>query len=275
MVSSFFDEGESMNYLYDFGRVLFSTSRDVLPIIILITCYQLFVLRQPIPHLRRLVVGGVYVVVGLALFLLGLEKALFPLGKIMATQLSDPVFIYGDNGPAGFVDWKMYGWVYLFAAMIGFATTIAEPSLIAVAFKANEVSAGTISQWGLRISVAVGVAFGISLGTFRIVTGTPLYIYILIGYMIVIIQTLFAPKDIIPLAYDSGGVTTSTVTVPLVAALGLGLSSSVPGRDPALDGFGLIAFASLFPIIAVMTYAQVSLWLSKRKKKNMEKKHAL
>ncbi len=134
------------------------------------------------------------------------------------------------------------------------------------------MSAGTISQWGLRITVAIGVAFGISLGTFRIVTGTPLYLFILVGYMIVIAQTIFAPKSIIALAYDSGGVTTSTVTVPLVAALGLGLSATVPGRNPALDGFGLIAFASLFPIIAVMGYAQLMHWTTQRKIKSMEKK---
>ena len=158
---------------------------------------------------------------------------------------------------------------------MGFATTIAEPSLIAIAFKANEVSAGTIKQWDLRIIVAIGVAFGISLGTFRIVTGTPLYLYIFAGYMIVIVQTMFAPKNIIALAYDSGGVTTSTVTVPLVAALGLGLSATVPGRNPALDGFGLIAFASLFPIITVMGYAQLMHWSTQRKKKYMEKKNAL
>ncbi|MCP3898634.1 MAG: DUF1538 domain-containing protein, partial [Desulfobacteraceae bacterium] len=158
---------------------------------------------------------------------------------------------------------------------IGFATTIAEPSLIAVAYKANEVSAGTISQWGLRITVALGVAFGISLGTFRIITGTPLYMYIFVGYMIVIVQTIFAPKNIIPLAYDSGGVTTSTVTVPLVAALGLGLASSVPGRNPALDGFGLIAFASLCPIITVMGYAQLMHLFIKYKTKLMEKSNAL
>jgi len=193
----------------------------------------------------------------------------------MASQLSDPALIYGTDQIVTQADWKAYGWVYLFAAMIGFATTIAEPSLIAVAFKANEVSAGTIKQWGLRITVAIGVAFGISLGTFRIVTGTPLYLYILVGYIIVIIQTMFAPKNIIALAYDSGGVTTSTVTVPLVAALGLGLSATVPGRNPALDGFGLIAFASLFPIISVMGYAQLMQWSTQRKIKYMEKKNAL
>lgn len=263
-----------VEFLYDFSKVLLATGRDVLPIILLIVGFQLLVLRQPVPHLRRLIVGGIYVVIGLALFLAGLEKALFPLGKIMAAQLSDPAFIYGAGEVAAIADWQAYGWVYLFAAMIGFATTIAEPSLIAVAYKANEVSAGTISQWGLRITVALGVAFGISLGTFRIVTGTPLYLYILIGYMIVIVQTVFAPKSIIALAYDSGGVTTSTVTVPLVAALGLGLSATVPGRNPALDGFGLIAFASLFPIIAVMGYAQLMQWRAQRSTRKKEKRNA-
>ena len=264
-----------MAFVYDFSEILFATCRDVLPIILLIVGFQLLVLRQSIPNLRRLVIGGVYVVIGLALFLAGLEKALFPLGKIMAAQLSDPAFIYGADEIVTSGDWKAYGWVYLFAALIGFATTIAEPSLIAVAYKANEVSAGTIGQWGLRITVALGVAFGISLGTFRIVSGTPLYLYILIGYMIVIVQTFFAPKSIIPLAYDSGGVTTSTVTVPLVAALGIGLASTVPGRNPALDGFGLIAFASLFPIITVMGYAQLMHWRTKRSTKKMEKRNAL
>jgi Protein of unknown function (DUF1538) len=264
-----------VEFITDFSKILLATCRDVLPIILLITFFQLLVLRQRIPNLRRLLVGGVYVIIGLALFLAGLEKALFPLGKIMATQLSDPVFLYGSGNIVNEANWTAYGWVYLFAAMIGFATTIAEPSLIAVAYKAGEVSAGTISQWGLRITVAFGVAFGISLGTFRIVTGTPLYLYILVGYVIVIIQTLFAPKNIIALAYDSGGVTTSTVTVPLVTALGLGLASTVPGRNPALDGFGLIAFASLFPIITVMGYAQLTDWRMKRNKKHMEKQDAL
>jgi hypothetical protein len=256
-----------MEFIKDFSGILLATCRDVLPIIILIGVFQLLVLRQKIPNLPRLLIGGVYVVLGLALFLAGLEKALFPLGKIMATQLSDPTFIYGTDAIITHTDWKAYGWVYLFAAMIGFATTIAEPSLIAVAYKANEVSAGTISTWGLRITVAIGVAFGISLGTFRIVTGTPLYLYILAGYLVVITQTFFAPKTIIALAYDSGGVTTSTVTVPLVAALGLGLAGTIPGRNPALDGFGLIAFASLFPIIAVMGYAQLMEWKIQRSKK--------
>ena len=243
------------DFLMDFVWVLLYTLRDISPILLLVIFFQLVVLKQPIPHLKRVIQGGIYVVLGLALFLVGLEKALFPVGKIMATQLSDPEFVGKSGNELSF--WWSYYWIYIFAAMIGFATTIAEPSLIAVALKASEVSAGTINQWGLRITVAIGVAFALALGTFRIVTGTPLFIYIIAGYIVVIIQTIFAPRKLIALAYDSGGVTTSTVTVPIVAALGLGLSSTVPGRNPALDGFGLIAFASLFPIITVLGYAQV------------------
>lgn len=254
-----------MQFIIEFSGAFWATCRDVLPILGLLVGFQLFVLRQPVPHPKRMIAGGVYVVVGLTLFLLGLDKALFPLGKMMATQLTEPEFLLGGADAAS--NWTAYGWIYLFAALIGFATTIAEPSLLAVAIKAKEVSGGGISQWGLRITVAIGVAFGIALGAFRIVTGSPLYLYILVGYVIVIIQTIFAPKMIVALAYDSGGVTTSTVTVPLVAALGLGLSEAVPGRNPALDGFGLIAFASLFPIISVMAYAQMTEWVTARKKK--------
>jgi len=158
------------------------------------------------------------------------------------------------------VRWQDHVWVYLFAAAVGFATTIAEPALIAVAIKAESVSGGAISVWGLRIAVAVGVSLGIALGAYRIITGTLLHYYIIGGYVVVLVQTVFAPRSIIALAYDSGGVTTSTVTVPLVAALGLGLASSVPGRSPMIDGFGLIAFASLFPIMTVMGYAQIGQW---------------
>jgi hypothetical protein len=232
--------------------------------------FQLLVLRQPVPHLRSVAVGFVYVVTGLALFLVGLEKALFPLGKLMATQLAAPLFVFGTDSVPNNPAWWAYGWIYLFAALIGFATTIAEPSLIAVAYKASEISRGSVSQLGLRIAVAIGVALGIALGTFRIVTGTPLFIYIVVGYLIVIVQTFFASRTIIPLAYDSGGVTTSTVTVPLVSALGLGLSATIPGRNPALDGFGLIAFASLFPIMSVMGYAQLTAWWTARR---MRKAH--
>ncbi len=245
-------------------NVFLGTIRDVAPIAVILAFFQLAVLRQRIPHLKQVLVGFVYVLVGLALFLIGLEKALFPLGETMAQQLTDPVFVYGEAaaqkaglGPEG-IEWARYYWVYIFAAAIGFSTTIAEPSLIAVALKADEASGGAVKAYALRIAVAVGVAASIALGAFRIVTGTPLHVYMMAGYLIVIIQTMFAPKEIIPLAYDSGGVTTSTVTVPLVTALGLGLASTVPGRSPLLDGFGLIALASLFPMITVMGYAQGS-----------------
>jgi hypothetical protein len=174
---------------------------------------------------------------------------------MMAKQLSDQSFIAlhysGDT-----TDWQAYYWVYIFAGLIGFSTTIAEPSLYAVAIKANEVSGGTISTITLRVVVAIGVALALVVGTYRIVVGDSLVYYILAGYVIVVIQTIFVKKDLVALAYDSGGVTTSTVTVPIVAALGIGLATVVPGRNPAIDGFGLIAFASVFPIITVLGYAQ-------------------
>jgi len=248
-----------MDFLITLGNGLLSTLKDVVPIAVIIFGFQLFVIRRPIPNLKKVLFGFFYVLIGLVLFLQGLEQALFPIGKLMAAQLTDPAFIYaGLSQIPDVIHWGDYMWVYIFAAAIGFSTTIAEPSLLAVAIKAEEVSGGAISVWGLRIAVAIGVAVGISLGTFRIITGTPLHYYIMTGYVIVIIQTFYAPKLIIALAYDSGGVTTSTVTVPLVAALGLGLASTVPGRSPLLDGFGLIAFASLFPIMSVMAYAQLS-----------------
>ena len=189
----------------------------------------------------------------------------------MAAQLTAPEFINGSSvGELVSVNWMDYLWVYLFAAAIGFATTVAEPALLAVAIKANQVSGGTITVRGLRYAVAIGVAVGVALGGFRIVTGTPLHWYIISGYIVGIVQTTFSPKSIIPLAYDSGGVTTSTVTVPLVAALGLGLAETIPGRSPILDGFGLIAFASLFPIMAVMAYAQLVEWKARRLKRHNE-----
>lgn len=252
-----------MEALQLFLDTLLSTLRDVLPIAGIIFGFQLLVIRRPVANLKKVLIGFGYVLLGLTLFLIGLEEALFPLGKLMAEQLTDPAFILGE-GVSRALLWDDYVWVYLFAFAIGFATTLAEPALIAVAIKAQNVSAGAISVWGLRTAVAIGVAIGIALGTYRIVTGTPLHYYIIVGYIVVIIQTLYAPKLIIALAYDSGGVTTSTVTVPLVTALGLGLASTVPGRSPLLDGFGLIAFASLFPIMSVMGYAQLSDWRARR-----------
>jgi hypothetical protein len=247
-----------------FASIL-ATVRDVLPIAAIVIGFQVVGLRQPVRNAPRVALGFVYVLVGLGLFLFGLEKALFPLGRVMAEQFTHPDFLVPEAGGLTVaIDWSEYYWVYIFAFAIGFATTIAEPSLIAVAMKAQEVSAGAIQTWGLRVAVAIGVAVGISLGAFRIVAGHPIHYYIIAGYVVVVIQTAFAPRSIIPLAYDSGGVTTSTVTVPLVAALGLGLAESVPGRNALIDGFGLIAFASLFPIMSVMAYAQLAQWRQKR-----------
>ncbi|WP_366929634.1 DUF1538 domain-containing protein [uncultured Thiodictyon sp.] len=247
------------------GQMLLDTAGNVLPIIGVLVGFQVLVLRRPIPQVGRVVFGFVLVVVGLAFFMEGLERALFPLGDMMASQLTAPAFLgLAPTDTAALQDWRSYGWVYCFAFTIGFTTTVAEPALIAVALKANQVAGGSIGTWGLRITVAIGVAVGVSLGSFRIITGTPLHYYIIPGYCLVLIQTWFAPRAIVALAYDSGGVTTSTVTVPLVTALGLGLSSQIPGRNPVFDGFGLIAFASLFPIMTVMGYAQLTEWYTRR-----------
>ncbi|MDD2723805.1 MAG: DUF1538 domain-containing protein [Methylovulum sp.] len=250
-------------WLVHFAEVLLQTCRDILPIAAIILVFQFLVIRKPLANPRKIAAGFVLVLVGIAFFLEGLNMALFPLGTLMASQLTAPEFL-GIPATAPRT-WLAYGWVYVFAASLGLTTALAEPTLLAVAKKVENVSGGTIRAWGLRIAVALGVAFGLALGTFRIVTGADLYFYIVAGYGVVALQTLFAPKVILALAYDMGGVTTSTVTVPLVAALGLGLAAAVPGRNPVLDGFGLIAFASLFPIIAVLAYVQLAHWLSKRK----------
>jgi Protein of unknown function (DUF1538) len=249
-----------MTYVEMFAETLGATMTDILPIAVIIIFFQAAVLRRRLANVVQLIWGFCFVVFGLTLFLMGLELALFPLGEEMANQLIASASENQVN------PWYAYYWTYLFAFAIGLSTTIAEPALIAVAMKADEVSGGTIQSWWLRMAVAVGVGIGVALGTFRIIVGVPLPYFILAGYAVVVVQTWFAPKPIIPLAYDSGGVTTSTVTVPLVAALGLGLASRVPGRDPMVDGFGLIAFASLFPMMTVMGYAQLATWFQAKKK---------
>lgn len=253
-----------MAWLREFTLTLLGTCIDVLPIAAVILGFQLLVIRRPLAHPKKIAIGFAYVLLGIAFFLQGLDMALFPLGKMMASQLTTPQFL-GIEPVAGQIDWRDYAWIYLFAASLGFTTAFAEPSLLAVALKAEQISGDTIGALGLRLAVSTGVAIGIALGTFRIVTGIEQYYFIAPGYILILIQTLFAPKVIIGLAYDSGGVSTSTVTVPLVAALGLGLAQAVPGRNPLLDGFGLIAFACMFPIITVLGYAQIAQWLNKDK----------
>jgi hypothetical protein len=192
-----------VNELIHFGHTALGLLKDVLPIAGILIGFQIVVLRRPIRNPARVGIGLVMVLLGLALFLEGLELALFPLGRVMAEQLTTPAFLFGEGTEViREFSWSDYLWVYVFAAAIGFATTVAEPALIAVSIKANQVSGGTITVNGLRFAVAVGVAFGVALGAFRIVTGTPLQWYIITGYVIVIIQTAMAPRAIIPLAYD-------------------------------------------------------------------------
>lgn len=181
----------------------------------------------------------------------------------MASQLTHHAFL-PSLAEGAQRHWSDYYWVYIFAFTIGASTTIAEPSLIAVSIKAGEISGGTIDPLMLRIAVALGMAFGITLGTWRIVMGWPLQWFVFAAYLLVIVQTLRSPRSIVPLAFDSGGVTTSTITVPIIAALGLGLATEIPGRSPVMDGFGMIALACLFPIITVMGYAQIAQWRSTR-----------
>lgn len=237
---------------------LLSTAGKVLPIVAFLFGFQALIIRRPLAKLRQLLAGLIFVVLGLGLFLTGLEQALFPLGRLMAEQLTHPSVLFGGGDGLTMPTWDSYLWVYVFAVTIGFGTTIAEPALLAVALKANDVSGGAIGVLSLRVAVATGVAIGVGLGCFRIITGLPLHSFIIAGYVLVMIQTIWAPRLMIPLAYDSGGVTTSTVTVPLITALGLGLAEAVPGRNALLDGFGLVAFASLFPIVTVLAYAQLS-----------------
>jgi len=225
--------------------------RDVLPIIITILFFQYLVLRRGLTNPRKILFGFALVVLGLYAFVVGLKLSLFPIGTSMARQLMSM---------EGFV------FVYLFAFMIGFATTMAEPALIAIGHQAEQAAAGTINGNAIRIIVAIGVAVGITLGVHRIISGDSIHHYIIGGYILVIILTALAPRYIIPLAYDLGGVTTSEVTVPLVTALGIGLASSIEGRNVLIDGFGLIAFASIFPIVTVMSYAIVVEMLAKQRK---------
>jgi len=239
--------------LRSFWGYIRSSVRDLLPIILVIAFFQLVVLQQPIPNLGRILVGVGLVILGLTFFVRGLEQGLFPIGEAIAY---------------GFARKGSVPWLLAFGFALGFGTTVAEPALIAVAEEASEVAAqaGVIERdpealedyaLGLRLTVAVSVGFAIALGVFRIVKGWPIQYLIIGGYLGVVIMTALAPQEIIGIAYDSGGVTTSTVTVPLVTALGVGLASSISGRNPMVDGFGLIAFASLTPMIFVMGYGMM------------------
>jgi len=227
--------------------------RDLLPIVLVIIFFQFFVLQQPLPNIGQILLGVMFVVLGLTFFIHGLEQGLFPIGESMATAFARKGSLF---------------WLIVFAFALGFGTTVAEPALIAVAAEAAnvaangemiEATAAAKKQYanGLRYTVAFSVGLAIVVGVIRILKGWPVQWIIIGGYVVVVIMTMFAPKEIIGIAYDSGGVTTSTITVPLVTALGVGLASSIRGRNPMIDGFGLIAFASLTPMIFVMAYGMI------------------
>lgn len=224
-----------------------------MPIVLVIAFFQIVVLQEAPDHLFQIFIGLCFVVLGLTFFIFGLEQGLFPIGESMAHAFANKGSIF---------------WLLTFAFALGFGTTIAEPALIAVADEASqvvaeagliEVSEHAMERYadGLRITVALSVGFAITLGVLRILLNWSIQYIIMIGYVLVIVMTGFAPDEIIGIAYDSGGVTTSTITVPLVTALGIGLASAISGRNPMLDGFGLIAFASLFPIIFVLGYGMM------------------
>ena len=242
-----------MNQIRAFISTLLSSLRDLMPIILVVAFFQVVIIRQPIPDYTDLLVGTLMVILGLAFFIRGLEQALFPLGESVA-------YAFARKGNLA--------WLLIFAFALGFGTTIAEPALTAVSAEAAKIAAadGAIADdkkamasyaLGLRLTVALSVGFAILIGVFRILRGWPIQYLIISGYIGVVIMTAFAPQEIIGIAYDSGGVTTSTVTVPLVTALGVGLASSIKGRNLMVDGFGLIAFASLTPMIFVMAYGMV------------------
>jgi uncharacterized membrane protein (DUF2068 family) len=241
------------------GRALLGASRDLAPIITVIALFQVLVLHQPFPELLSILAGLGLVIVGLALFVVGLDAGLFPLGETLAEEFALKGSLF---------------WLMLFAFALGAGTTVAEPALIAVTREGAKAlaEAGLIDNisasidryaLGVRLTVALSVGVAIVLGVLRILRGWSLPVLIVGGYILVMIMTLFAPKEIIGLAYDSGGVTTSTVTVPLVTALGVGLARTIRGRDPLTDGFGLIALASLTPMIFVMLFGLIVNWVKR------------
>lgn len=246
-----------MDLAADLLRTLADTAMDVLPVAVFMLFFYRVVLKQKLANPARIFVGLGFVTVGLALLLLGVDRALFPAGRMMVEQLASATL--AQTTPAA-ADWSSYWLIYAFAFCISFAAAIAEPALLAIALKVNDLSGGAIKTWGLRLAAAIGVATGVALGCVQTVTGIPLHWCIGAGFAIIAVQSLTAPRAIVPLAYDSGGVSTTAVTVPIVTALGLGLAEFLPDRNPLLDGFGLIAFACLFPPISVLAYAQI-VWL--------------
>jgi hypothetical protein len=250
-----------MDLISDFLRTVGTTATDVLPVAVFMLFFYRVVLKQKLVNARQILVGLVFVTLGLALLLLGVDRALFPAGRMMVEQLAANSISHSAlTAP----HWSNYWSIYAFAFCISFAAAIAEPALLAIAVRVNEISGGAIKTWGLRTAAAVGVALGVALGCIQTVTGIPLHWCIGVGFTIIAIQTFTAPRGIVALAYDVGGVSTTAITVPIVTALGLGLAEFLPNRNVLLDGFGLIAFACLVPPISVLAYAQIASLLERR-----------
>lgn len=239
---------------------LADSAADVLPVGVFMIFFYCVVLRQRLAGALRLVIGLAFVATGLAMLILGVEKALLQAGRMMVEQLM-PADAYDA---ASVPHWPSFYLIYSFAFCIAFAAAIAEPALLAIAQRVNDISGGAISTWGLRLAAALGVALGAAFGCIQTVSGVSLHWCVAGVFMIIALQTFSAPRAILPLAYDSGGVSTTVVTVPLVAALGLGLTELMPTRNPLLDGFGLIALTCLFPVVTVLAYAQIVSLLERR-----------
>lgn len=244
-----------MDLIRELLDTLIVTAGDVLPVAIFMVVFHRFVMKEPLAGGKNIFVGLAFVTVGLAMLLLGVDKALFPAGRMMVEQLSPVADAHSGWSAPG---WTSYLPIYAFAFCIAFAAAIAEPALLAVALKVNDLSGGAIGTLGLRVAAALGIASGVTLGCIRIVTGIPLHWCAAGALTIIAVQTFFAPRAIVPLAYDTGGVSTTAVTVPVIAALGLGLAEIMPGRNPLFDGFGLIALACLFATISVLAFAQMA-----------------
>ncbi len=244
-----------MDLARDFLGTIAATAADVLPVAVFMLFFYRVVLKQKLLNRAEILVGLAFVTLGLTLLLLGVDRALFPAGRMMVDQLAAGSV---SDQTAAAPHWSNYWLIYAFAFCISFSAAIAEPALLAVAVKVNELSGGAIKTWGLRTAAAMGVGIGVSLGCIQTVTGIPLHWCIGAGFAVIAIQTLTAPQSIVALAYDVGGVSTTAVTVPIVTAVGLGLAEFLPNRNVFLDGFGLNAFACLFPAISVLAYAQIA-----------------
>lgn len=242
-------------------RTVATTAADVLPVAVFMLFFYRVVLKQKLVNRTQILVGLVCVTVGLALLLLGVDRALFPAGRMMVQELAAGSVSHAESMAP---HWASYWLIYAFAFCISFAAAIAEPALLTIALRVNELTGGAIKTWGLRTTAAIGVAIGVAAGCLQTVTGVPLHWCIGVGFAVIAAQTLTAPRAIVALAYDAGGVSTTAVTVPIVTALGLGLADLLPNRNVLLDGFGLIAFACLFPVISVLAYAQIASMLERR-----------